>query len=433
MQLRLFKRWGKAFGEILRAVDHLPAKKNVSPRPNYHAAASRARAILERIRRGEYEFSSVEITEILKHNNWLGCRQSWFESVEATGDGMVEVRLQVPMLGKVSLLFLILDLWHDQRVSSIDFQIRGLSVEKWRNRYLRYSLEFVLTRLIYAILWWKGSWAYESLQFVLRVKRTIRLYVDWPEKQSPLLGNISVLGIRVQKDSVIFYTFRRPAEQQSGFGLSMSGGNGEVHPSAWSRLAVVFSWILLGAYAFVLVHVTLPVLSGAFKLIPQDATGLHIWVLTQIYNLCVMLLSYFFLRITMLPLYLKWNKSKEDLATLVSLEERDHQYLRPLTELVRKMQQAGKSSAWRESAVGDVNVDTGTIAQMIDLMSTIREQSQQRLLGMTRMRRGWVQDLLIGYFFIFSLEWMYYKGVLTPLSVSIKWVNRIMVGLFLTE
>lgn len=84
---------------------------------------------------------------------------------------------------------------------------------------------------------------------------------------------------------------------------------------------------------------------------------------------------------------------------------------------------------WRESAVGDAIVDTGTIAQMIDLMSTIREQSQQRLLGMTRMRRGWVQDLLIGYFFIFSLEWMYYKGVLTPLSVSIKWVNRIMVGL----
>ena len=103
--MRLFKRWSKAFGEILRAVDHLPAKQTVPPRANYHAAASRARAILERIRRGEYEFSSVEITEILKHNNWLGCRQSWFESVKATGDGMVEVRLQVPVLGEVSLVF----------------------------------------------------------------------------------------------------------------------------------------------------------------------------------------------------------------------------------------------------------------------------------------------------------------------------------------
>ena len=79
------------------------------------------------------------------------------------------------------------------------------------------------------------------------------------------------------------------------------------------------------------------------------------------------------------------------------------------------------------------SVATGTIAQMLELMSTIRDQSRQRLLGMTRMRRGWVQDLLVGYIFIFSLEWMYYKGLLTPLSVSIKWVNRFMMTLLLPE
>jgi len=135
----------------------------------------------------------------------------------------------------------------------------------------------------------------------------------------------------------------------------------------------------------------------------------------------------------MLPLYLKWNKSKEDLATLISLEERDHQYLRPLTELVKKMQQAGQAYVGKEPASATNNLITGTIAQMIELMSTIRDQSRQRLLGMTRMRRGWVQDLLIGYVFIFSLEWLYYKGLLTPLSVSIKWVNRVMIGLFLPD
>jgi len=92
------------------------------------------------------------------------------------------------------------------------------------------------------------------------------------------------------------------------------------------------------------------VLGGAFQLMPQDATAWHLWVLTQVYNLCVILLSYFFLRITMLPLYLKWNKSKEDLARLMSLEERDHQYLRPLTGLVKKcskrvnQRQAGEQS-----------------------------------------------------------------------------------------
>lgn len=205
---------------------------------------------------------------------------------------MVEVRLLVPMLGNT--IVFDLDLWHDQRVSSIDFQIRGLSVEKWRNRYLRCFLEFALTRLIYAILWWKGSWAYESLRFVLRVKRTIVSILTGRRSSLPLLGNISVLGVRVQKESVIFTRFADRRNCKADSLLHIRWKRGSVTPSAWSRIAVVFSWILLGAYAFVLVHVTLPVLSGAFKLIPQDASGLHIWVLTQIYNLCVMLLSYFF-------------------------------------------------------------------------------------------------------------------------------------------
>ena len=429
----VIKRWGKALDKILRVVDNVATKRRSSVSANQQITASRAREMLERIRRGEYAFSGAEVSEILRNNNWLGCRQSWFESLIVSGDNQVEVRLQVPMLGKVDMKFLILDLWHDHRVSSIDFQIRGLSVKKCANQYLRRFLERILISLLYAILHWKGSWRQEALRFVLRVKRTIRLYVEWPEKKSPLLGNISVIGARIQKNSVVFYTFRRSLEPQQGCGMVLSEGYEETIPTAMGRVAVVFSWILLGVYAFVLVHVTLPVLGGAFQLMPQDATALHIWVLTQVYNLCVILLSYFFLRITMLPLYLKWNKSKEDLATLISLEERDHQYLRPLTELVKKMQQAGQAYVGKESASATNNLITGTIAQMIELMSTIRDQSRQRLLGMTRMRRGWVQDLLIGYIFIFSLEWLYYKGLLTPLSVSIKWVNRVMIGLFLPD
>ena len=429
----LFKRWGKALGKIVRAVDNLPAKHTPPVLADYPETASRAREMLERIRHGEYEFSGEEINGILKRNNWLGGRQACFESLKVAGDSLLEVRMILPMLGKVSLLFLVVDLWHDHRVSSIDFQIRGMSFEKWDNPYLRGFLEYIFIWIVYAALRWKGSWRHESLRFVLRVERTIRLYVEWLEKRSPLLGNISVIGARIQKNKVIFYTFRRSAELQHDLGFVLSGGYDQTHPTVLSQVTVLFSWILLGVYAFVLVHVTLPVLSGAFQLMPQDATGWHIGVLTQIYNLCVILLSYFFLRITMLPLYLKWNKSKEDLTTLISLEERDHQYLRPLTELVKKMQQADQSNVGRGVKTGANRATDGTIAQMIELMSTIREQSRQRLLGMTRMRRGWVQDLLVGYLFIFSLEWMYYKGILTPLSVSIKWVNRVMVGLFLTD
>jgi len=427
------KQWVQALKKIVRAVDSSPAARPPLDSSRQKVAASHAREMLERMRRGEYEFSGTEISEILKKNSWLGCHQARFESFAASGDSLVEVRLKVPMLGKVSIILLITDLWHDHRVSSIDFQIHGLHVKKWRDSHIKRILENVVIGCACAILRWKGAWRIASLRFVLRADRTIRLYVEWPEKRSTLLGNISVIGVRIQQNSVVFYTFRRSAELQRGIGIPLSNRYEESQTTAMGKVAVVFSWLLLGAYAFVLVHVTLPVLGGAFKLMPQGATAFHIWILTQTYNLCVILLSYFFLRITMLPFYLKWNKSKEDLQTLISLEERDHQYLQPLTAMARKMQQAGQAFAKRESTIAINSVTSESIAHMIELMSTIREQSRQRLLGMSRMRRGWVQDLLIGYIFIFSLEWMYYHGLLTPLSVSIKWVNRIMIGLFLTD
>lgn len=432
-QMKVFRRIGTAIRQMWRASDTRKAPDMQRREDFQPVAASRAREMLERIRSGEYEFSVAEINGILKKVTWLGAYQSWFESLSISRDHCIEVRLRVPHWGSVVLKFLILDLWHDHRVSSIDFQIRGILPEKWRNTYVRRFMQGLCAGFVYTVLHWNGSWRMENLRFVLRGERKIRLYVEWPEKKSPLLGNISVIGMRIKQNSLVFFTFRRSAEPRDDFRMAFSGGDPGRHSTALSRVAVMFSWILLGAYAFVLVHVTLPVLGGAFQLMPQGATALHIWILTQIYNLCVILVSYFFLRITMLPLYLKWNKSREDLATLSSLEERDHQYLRPLTELVRKMQQAGKPTLASGPTVGEISVTAATIAQMIELMSTIREQSRQRLLGMTKMRRGWLQDLLIGYVFIFSLEWMYYKGLLTPLSVSIKWVNRIMAALFLPD
>ena len=429
----MLKRWGQALNRIVRAVDSLPAKRPPAKTPVQAVASVRAREMLERIRRGEYEFSGAEICEILQRNSWLGTHEGWFESLNIPGDNLVELNLRVPLLGRLIVVAMISDLWHDSRVSSLDFQIRSICSENWRGQLYQGLVQWFLLRLVVLLLRWNGSWRHESLRFVLRTDRTIRLYVEWPEKRSPLLANISVIGARIKKNSIVFYTFRRYVDAKRELGIALPDEAATTKSTAFARVAVVFSWLLLGAYAFVLVHVTLPVLSGAFRLMPQDATAWHIWVLTQIYNLFVILLSYFFLRITMLPLYIKWNKSKEDLATLMSLEERDHQYLRPLMELVKKMQQAGQSLPVRSPKHSAGNVTSVAIAHMIELMSTIREQSRQRLLGMTRMRRGWVQDLLIGYLFIFSLEWMYYNGLLTPLSVSIKWVNRIMVGLFLPD
>ncbi len=411
--------WGRSLGRIAKAYRQLPKKSVKTP---VDPTAIRAREILATIRRGEYEFSSSELNEILKRTPWLGRRQSWFESIEAISGQQVKLKLAVPLIGQTTFILRVTDLWHDPQVSSLDFQIMGIELTRFQGGFLIRFFERVAIGFVYLCLRWNGSWRNETMRFVVPSDRMIRLYIDWTDAKSPLIDNINVIGVQIQCDSVVFYTFRRPVTSLAAHSVVLADVRPVNGSTFWNRLAVLLSWLLLGAYAFVLIHVTLPVLNGAFRLMPQDAKAVHIWILKQTYNLLVILLSYFFLRITMLPLYVKWNKSKEELATLISLESRDHEYLRPLTEMVRKMQGGGTS-----------NVPTETIAQMIELMSSIRELSHRRLLGMTQMRRGWLQDLIVGYLFIFSLEWMYYSGHLTPLSVSIQWVNRIMARFLLYE
>ena len=64
----MFRRWGQALNRIVRAVDSLPAKRTPVKKPVQAVAAVRAREMLERIRRGEYEFSGSEICEILQRS-----------------------------------------------------------------------------------------------------------------------------------------------------------------------------------------------------------------------------------------------------------------------------------------------------------------------------------------------------------------------------
>ena len=96
----MFRRWGQALNRIVRAVDSLPAKRTPVKKPVQAVAAVRAREMLERIRRGEYEFSGSEICEILQRSNWVGSNEGWFESLNIPGDNLVELKLRVPVLGR---------------------------------------------------------------------------------------------------------------------------------------------------------------------------------------------------------------------------------------------------------------------------------------------------------------------------------------------
>lgn len=428
----LFNFWHRLFGEKKQKNKDAAVSSADFPISRPDPASTRAKEMLEKIRCGKYEFFAAEISEILHEKKWLGSWQRFFVSLEAKTDNQIELYWRVPVLGKICTSLDILDVWHDQRVSSIDFQIIRISVMRMRKSFFKKSVECAFAYVVHTWLQWKGVWRHEALRIVPRANKTLRLYVEWTAKQSPLLKNISVIGTRIQPDSILLYIFRKPLENLP---IPAIGMHDEELPDPGSqvlaRIAVAVSWLLLGAYAFVLIHVTLPVLGGAFRVMPQSADSWDHFLLVGGYNLCVILLSYFFLRITMLPLYLKWNNSKKELAILVSIEERDHQYLRLLTEFVKRMQQADSAADAGKIRTGKQSAPVENIAQMIELMSRVRAQSRERLFGMTRMRRGWLQELVIGYIAIFFLEWLYYKGLLTPLPESIEWVNTMMARLFL--
>lgn len=415
-------KWGNALSRVAKAFYQLPAKEKRPVQPKLSPTAIRAREILATIRQGEYHFSDSDLNEIIRRNNWLGKWRKNFQSIELLPAQRLRVNSKLPLLGDTCIVLAVADVWHDARVSSVDFFIESISAQNGKSSWGWRIGERILRGFLFLALRWQGTWRYQALSFLSPVDRMIRVYIEWPQNRSPILENVNVIGVQTYKAGLILNTFRRPVTADAKHFISNQDPAAEKERSVWNRLEVLFSWLLLGAYAFVLIHVTLPVLDGAFRLMPQDAKAVHVWILKQAYNLLVILISYFFLRITMLPLYIKWSKSREELVTLMSLESRDHEYLKPLTEMVRKMQ--GK---------GTPNVPPETIAQMIDLMSTIRERSRRRLVGMSQMRRSWIQDLVVGYVFIFSLEWMYYLGYLTPLSVSIDWVNRVMIRLFLYE
>lgn len=420
-QMGLLGHWGSAFSRIAKTLFQLPEKKDRKRKTKSNPTAVRAREILATIRQGEYHFSSQELSEMIRRSHWLGKWREKFLSLELMTEQQVKLNFQFLWLSEISILITIVDLWHDSKVSSIDFKIVSTTTHNKVSLLWRIG-EYLALSLVFMVLRWQGTWRYQSLSFVSPVDRILRVYVEWPQNRSLLLENVNVIGVQTYIGGLLLNTFRRPAVAGTNHFITVKQHEQGKRRSFWNRLEILFSWLLLGAYAFVLIHVTLPVLDGAFRLMPQDTKALHVWILKQTYNLLVILLSYFFLRITMLPLYSKWNKSREELLTLISLEARDHEYLQPLSEMVRKMQGKGLNS-----------VPTDTIAQMVDLMSSIRERSRQRLMGMSQMRRSWIQDLIVGYLFIFSLEWMYYYGYLTPLSVSIDWVNRVMTRLFLYE
>ena len=174
--------------------------------------------MLGKIRRGKYEFSATEVSEIIKDKQWLGSWQPYFVSLLAKTENHVEIYLAVPLLGNICILAEILDLWHDQRVSSIDFQVLRISVGKMRNSILRKPVEYTVSYFLVTWFRWKGMCENESMRIVPRTNKIARLYVEWTSRQSPLLKNISVIGTKIENNSILFYIFRKNEREKCSFG-----------------------------------------------------------------------------------------------------------------------------------------------------------------------------------------------------------------------
>ena len=373
--------------------------------------------LIAKIRQGEYSFDEAELTEIIRDNSWLGGWTTRFSGIWAQTGNQVEAGFDLPLLGEIHLHFELLDLWHDSNSTSGDLRLKKITGSAVRLPFFTFLAEYLLLQMVLLFVRLFGPLHEGRLAILVKDFDIVRIYFQH-DAASDRLTHVTVVGAKTQPGRIVFFTHRTPL-------ISLVEPDGR--PASrfeQGKLAQILKWAILGLYSFMLVHITFPVLDGAFQLTQGTSDHWDRLIWSQIYNVFVLLLSYFILRVTMFPLYLHWNQAKQRVAELVVIEKRDHAYLKPLTDLIRQMKTDSQGTPEAQGAMRHA------IASMIRMMSEMRVDSEQRLYQIARMKRLWLKDMAIGYLMVFGLEWLYLQGHLTPLPATIEWVNHVMYQIF---
>lgn len=337
-------------------------------------------------------------------------------------DGVARLQLQVVCLGTVELICSLADLWHDRYTSSLELKLHQVTAQSGSlAARLFIALLLRLSYLVGPLTTSEGvslRLAPDAIQMDLRGH--VAAVVS--PKYRRLRHNLVIIGGEVLEGQLLLHIHRVPScrlEQECAAEEFFS-------PQGRSRLLAAWHWLLLITYVFILIHLTFPVVQRAFTFVYSDTGQGMRFLWSFIYDILVLVMSFFFLRLTMFPFYVHWWRYKHEVSLLRMEEAKDRQYLQILDRWFKDFREMYHALSRNKKAL---------VQYRQQLRDAIRDVGRQRRLLAEKQEYldaqhwNWMRQIIVGYLVAFGLEWLYINEILPPLDMTLDWVNQLMAWL----
>ncbi len=340
-------------------------------------------------------------------------------------DGLIRLQLELAWLGEVELNCSLADLWHDRYTSSLELKLHQVIAKEMGGKGVAAKLLVpFLLRLSYLI----GTFttnegvslrlAPEAIQIDLREHVTTVV----SPRYRRLRHNLVIIGGEVLAGQLLLHIHRVPsckAEEENGSGEFFS-------PQGRSSLMTLWHWLLLISYVFILIHLTFPVVQRAFTFVYSDTGQGMRFLWSFIYDILVLVMSFFFLRLTMFPFYVHWWRYKHEVSLLRMEEAKDRQYLRILDRWFKDFREMYHALSRNKKALVQYRQQLRDAIRDVGLQ---RRQLAEKQEYLDAQHWNWMRQIVVGYLVAFGLEWLYINEILPPLEMTLDWVNQLMAWL----
>ncbi len=350
-------------------------------------------------------------------------------SLQLLQDGMVCFALRFKLLGRIDVACELADLWHDEHTSSIELKLLQVSTAEQggKGRLVSWLL-IVLSRLSYLLgtLTTSEGISLRLAPEMIHVDLRGHVAATVSPKYQRLRRNLTIIGGEVGEGHLRLHIHRMPfclqeaKEQAEETFFSPRGG--------YSRIMATWHWLLLIAYVFILIHLTFPVVQRAFSFVYSDTGQGMRFLWSFIYDIFVLGISFFFLRLTMFPFYVHWWRYKHEVRLLRAEEAKDRQYLRILDRWFKDFREMYHELSRKRNKKALVQYRR-QLRDAIHDVGLQRRQLAEKQEYLDAQNWNWMRQILVGYVVAFGLEWLYINEILPPLEMTLDWVNQLMAWL----
>ena len=343
--------------------------------------------------------------------------------------GTIRFGLRFKLLGKIDAECELADLWHDEHTSSIELKLLELNTAEQggKGRMISWLL-LVLPRLLHLLGTFRTSEGI-SLRLspdMIHVDLRGHVAATVSPRYQRLRRNLAIIGAEVGEGHLRLHIHRMPfclqdekTQQEETF-FSPRGG--------YSRIMATWHWLLLIAYVFILIHLTFPVVQRAFSFVYSDTGQGMRFLWSFIYDIFVLVISFFFLRLTMFPFYVHWWRYKHEVRLLRAEEAKDRQYLRILDRWFKDFREMYHELSRKRNKKALVQYRR-QLRDAIHDVGKQRRQLAEKQEYLDAQNWNWMRQILVGYVVAFGLEWLYINEILPPLEMTLDWVNQVMAWL----